>query len=80
MQFVYAIFLEKTFRCDLECDAIASCNPCLLKNEECAKHFNDALFSILATAKSSFHLSVLEVTYINSLQPILCRQKEFVHS
>ena len=52
----------------------------LLENEECAKHYNDAQFSILATARSSFHLSVLEVTYINSLQPILCRQKEFVYS
>ena len=52
----------------------------LLENKECAKHFNDAQFSILATARSSFHLSVLEATYINSLQPILCRQKEFVYS
>ena len=53
----------------------------LLENEECAKHYNDAQYSILATARSSFHLSVLEATYINSLQPILCRQKEFdIHS
>ena len=51
----------------------------LLENKECAKHFNNAQFSILATARS-FHLSVLEATYINSLQPILCRQKEFVYS
>ena len=27
----------------------------LLENEECAKHYNDAQFSILATARSSFH-------------------------
>ena len=52
----------------------------LLENEEFAKHYNHAPFSILATARSSFHLSVLEATYINSLQPILCRQKEFVYS
>ena len=52
----------------------------LLENEECAKHYNDAQFSILAAARSSFHLSVLEATYINSLQPILCRQNEFVCS
>ena len=52
----------------------------LLENEECAKHYNDAQFSYLATARSSFHLSVLEATYINSLQPSLCRQKEFVYS
>ena len=35
----------------------------LLENKECAKHFNDAQFSILATARSLFHLSVLEATY-----------------
>ena len=52
----------------------------LLENKECAKHFNDAQFSILATARSSFHLSVLEATYINPLPPILCRQKEFVYA
>ena len=52
----------------------------LLENEECAKHFNNAQFSILATARSLLHLSVLEATYINSLQPIICRQKEFVYS
>ena len=52
----------------------------LLENKECAKHFNNAQFSILATARSSFHLSVLEATYTISLQPILCRQKEFVYS
>ena len=52
----------------------------LLNNKERAKHFNDAQFSILATARSLFHLSVLEATYINSLQLILCRQQEFVYS
>ena len=52
----------------------------LRENEECAKHFNDAQFSILATARPSFHLSVLEATYIYFLQPILCRQKKFVYS
>ena len=52
----------------------------LLENKECAKHYNDAQFSILATARSSFHLSVLEATYINSLQPIFCHQKKFVYS
>ena len=51
----------------------------LLEIKEYAKHFNDAQFSILATARSSFHLLVLEATYINALQPILCCQKEFVY-
>ena len=38
----------------------------LLENEECAKHYNNAQFSILATARSLFHLSVLKATYIRS--------------
>ena len=50
----------------------------LFENEACAKHFNDAQLSISATARFLCHLSVLEATYINSLQPILCSQKEFV--
>ena len=52
----------------------------LLENEECAKHFNHVQFSILAAARSLFHLSGLEATYINSLQPILCCQKKFPYS
>ena len=52
----------------------------LLESEDCAKYYNDAQFSILATARSLFRLSVLEATCINSLQPILCGQKEFVYS
>ena len=50
----------------------------LLENEECNKHYNDAQFFILFAARSSFHLSVLEATTINSLESIFCRQKEFV--
>ena len=52
----------------------------LLENEECAEHYNNAQLSILATARSLFHLSVLEATYTSSLQPVLCRQKAFIHS
>ena len=48
----------------------------LLENEECGKHYNDAQFSMLATARVLFHLIGLETTYINSLQPILCRLKK----
>ena len=54
----------------------------LLENKECAKHFNDSQFSILATARSSFHLSVLEATYINSLYSLFSAVKSnsFIHS
>ena len=37
-------------------------------------------FSILARGRSSFHLSALEATFIKSLNPFLCKQKEFVYS
>ena len=50
----------------------------LLQNKDCAEHYNDAQFSILATARSLFHLSVLEATYISSLQSVLCQQKKFI--
>ena len=36
--------------------------------------------SILARGRSSFHLSALEATFIKSLNPFLCKQKEFVYS
>ena len=52
----------------------------LLDNPECASHHNDDKFSILARGRSLFHLSVLEATFIKSLKPILCKQKEFVYS
>ena len=52
----------------------------LTENPECATQYsNDQLF-ILAKAKSTFHLSVLEATYIKISMPILCHQKEFVCS
>jgi len=33
-------------------------------------------FSIIARARSAFHLSAFEAPYIKTLKPILCRQKE----
>ena len=37
-------------------------------------------FSVLAKARTNFHLDALEATFIKTLKPILCRQKEFVYS
>ena len=53
------------------CDSVIGQH--LQENEECGKHYNDAQFSMLATARALFHLIGLETTHINSLQPILCR-------
>ena len=52
----------------------------LMQNPECASQYSDDQFSILAKARSIFHLSVLGTTYIKIRKPILCRQKEFVYS
>ena len=52
----------------------------LLDNTQCALHCSSGKFSILARGRSSFHLSALEATYIKSLNPVLCKQKEFVYS
>ena len=52
----------------------------LMQNPECALQYSNDQFSILAKARSMFHLSILEATYIKIRKPILCRQKEFVYS
>ena len=52
----------------------------LMQNPECAAQCSNDQFSILAKARSMFHLSVLEATYIKISKPILCCQKEFVYS
>ena len=50
----------------------------LLDNAQCALHYSNEKFSILARGRSSFHLSALEATFIKSLNPLLCKQKESV--
>ena len=51
----------------------------LLDNTQCALHYNMDKFSVLARARTPFHLSALEVTFIKSLNPLLCKQKELVY-
>ena len=52
----------------------------LLDNDRCALNYDDKRFSILAAARSSFHLNLLEATYIKTRRTVLCRQKEFVYT
>ena len=52
----------------------------LIKNPECAKTYSDDNFWIIEQARSSFHLSVLESVYIETQNPVLCKQKEFIFS
>ena len=49
-----------------------------MQNPQCAIQYSNDQFSILAKARSMFHLSVLEAIYIKIIKPILFRQKWFV--
>ena len=51
----------------------------LMQSLDCATVYSNDQFSILATARSMFHLSVLQAAYIKMSKPIFC-QKEFVNS
>ena len=63
---------------------IADCDSAigqhLLDNEQCAAKYNDKRFKILAVARNSFHLCLLEATFIKTKHPVLCKQKEFVYT
>ena len=48
----------------------------LLDNKICPENFNINQFLILSTMQSFFHLATLEATFIESLKPSLCRQKD----
>ena len=63
---------------EINCDSAVGQH--LLQNKTCANNFNTNQFSILAKARTQFHLSTLEATLIRILKPELCRQKEFVYS
>ena len=63
---------------EINCDSAIGQH--LLQNKTCANNFNTNQFSILAKARTQFHLSTLEATLIRILKPELCRQKEFVYS
>ena len=50
----------------------------LSDNDQCALNFDNKRFLIIATARSSFHLNLLEAAYTG--RPVLCGQKEFVYT
>ena len=52
----------------------------LLIKSQCAANYLEHRFSILDTAHSRFHLSLLKATYIKIRHLNLCRQKEFVYT
>ena len=44
----------------------------LLQNPNCAQHYDDSRFSILAQGRLPFYLSALEATFIKTFNPALC--------
>ena len=52
----------------------------LLDNDQRALNYDNKQFSILATARSTYHLNLLEAAYIETQRPVLCRQKQFVYT
>ena len=61
-----------------ECDSAIGQHS--LENDQCAVNYNDDQFSILDTARSPFHRSLLEASYIKVRRPNLRKQKEFVYT
>ena len=52
----------------------------LPENKDCAIHYNVKQFSLLANGRSHFYLSTLKATYIKTLKPEHCCQKELVYT
>ena len=50
----------------------------LLESNQCTRNYSDSQFKILTTARSQFHLSLLEAVYISRKKTDLCRLKQFV--
>ena len=50
----------------------------LFNSPECASTFTPGLFSILAKARNTLHLHVLEALYIKKLRPSLCKQRDLL--
>ena len=65
---------------DTKPDCDSAIGQHLLDNDQCALNYNNKWFSILAAARSSFHLNLLEAAYIKTRHPVLSRQKEFVYA
>ena len=67
-------------RTDTKPDCDSAIGQHLLDNDRCALNYDDKRFSILAAARSSFHLNLLDATYIKTRRPVLCRQRVCLHS
>ena len=59
-------------------DCVSAIGQHLLDNKQRIANYKDKRFKILAVARNSFHLCLLEATFIKTRHPVLCKQKEFV--
>ena len=67
-------------RTDTKPDCDSAIGQYLLDDDQCALNYDNKWFSILAAARSSLHLNLLEAAYIKTQRPVLCRQKGFVYT
>ena len=67
-------------RNDTKPDCDSGIGQHLLDNDQSALNYDNTRFSILAAARSSFHLNLIEAAYIKTGCAVLCRQKEFVYA
>ena len=67
-------------RNDTKPDCDSAIDQHLLENDQSALNYDNKRFSIPATARSSFHLNLLEAAYIKTRRPVLRRQKELVYT
>ena len=70
--------MRKNSNSKMKSDSAIGQHP--ITNPDCAKTYTDDNFRIIGQARSSFHLGVLELVYITTQNPVLCKQKEFVFS
>ena len=62
-------------RTDTKPDCDSAIGQHLLDNDRCALNYDDKRFSILAAARSSFHLNLLEAIYIKTPRPCYADRK-----
>ena len=60
-------------RIDTKPDCDSAIGQHLLENDQYALNYDNKRFSILAAARSSFHLNLLDAAYIKTQRPTLCR-------
>ena len=56
---------------DIKPDCDSAIGQHLLDNDHCTLNYDNKRLSILATARSSFHLNLFEAAYIMTRRPVL---------